>query len=653
MPELKETLSAAVASGDLLQSSADNILELLEGSSNPVALESVTELAESDAWSELNDRFFRKLAFGTGGLRSRTIGRIVTAAENGTPLENGRPEHPCTGTNAMNYYNLSRATQGIVQYLREWMNQKGVTKRPAMVFAHDSRHFAREFVTFCAKVATENGCDVYLFNDARSTPELSFAVRHLNADAGAVLTASHNPPHDNGYKVYFDDGAQIVEPHASSIITKVNAIQGDQYEALPENEQGSITEIGTEIDDAYMKTLESLLLDPELVAKENSLKIVYTNLHGTGGKIVPAMLERLKFQCLTVPEQDEPDGRFPTVDSPNPENAPALKMAIDLAEKENADIVIGTDPDCDRMGVAVRDENGGMSLLTGNMIGSLIGYYRIKTFFEQGILNDDNKSNAVFIKTFVTTELQRQIAESFGINCVDTLTGFKYIGAKLAKYENQLPADIREVYRTLSPEECRSHLLEHSRFFVFGGEESYGYLGSDVVRDKDGNGAVVMFAELAAYAKSRGLALTQLLDEVYRDFGYFKESLHSVVMEGAEGAANIQKLADSYSQNPPTEVDGSAVSQMRDFAKNDYTDEEGDAIPKEKMLFVNLEDGRAFAVRPSGTEPKIKYYLYGRKLPADDASFSEEELAAAISETATSLESLWKWIESDIDARLA
>ncbi|MEM8954863.1 MAG: phospho-sugar mutase [Verrucomicrobiota bacterium] len=653
MNELKEKLSNAVASGELLQSSTDNILELLEGSSNPVALASVTELADSGAWAELNDRFFRKLAFGTGGLRSRTIGKIVTAAENGTPLANGRPEHPCIGTNAMNYYNLSRATQGIVQYLREWMTEKGVTKRPAMVFAHDSRHFAREFVTFCAKVATENGCDVFLFDDARSTPELSFAVRHLNADAGAVLTASHNPPHDNGYKVYFDDGAQIVEPHASSIITKVNAIQGDHYEPLPQNEQGTITEIGSEIDDAYMRTLESLLLDPELVAKENSLKIVYTNLHGTGGKIVPAMLERLKFQCLTVPEQDEPDGRFPTVASPNPENAPALEMAIHLAEEENADIVIGTDPDCDRMGVAVRDENGGMSLLTGNMIGSLIGYYRIRTFFEKGILNERNKSRAVFIKTFVTTDLQRQVAESFDINCVDTLTGFKYIGAKLAKYENQLPAEIREVYRSLSPEECRSHLLEHSRFFVFGGEESYGYLGSDVVRDKDGNGAVVMFAELAAYAKSRGLALTQLLDEVYREFGYFKESLHSVVMEGAEGAKNIQTLADSYSQDPPSQVDGSEVSQMRDFAKNHHTDEEGDPIPKEKMLFVNLEDGRAFAVRPSGTEPKIKYYLYGRRLPSSGARFSESELAAAKSETDASLETLWKWIKSDIDARLA
>ncbi len=653
MEDLKEKLQGPVSKNLLLPSSADNIAELLEGSENPVALDSVAELVESENWQELNDRFFRKLAFGTGGLRSRTIGKTVTKAETGTPTDLGRPEFPCVGTNAMNYYNLSRATQGLIRYLKSWLAEKGETGKPAIAFAHDSRHFARDFVNFCAKVATENGCNVYLFKDARSTPELSFAVRHLGAQGGVVLTASHNPPHDNGYKVYFADGAQIVEPHAGGIIREVNAIAGDGYQPLPKDQQGSVTEIGEEIDAAYMERLESLLLDPELVKNQSALKIVYTNLHGTGGKIIPQMLARLGFQCLTVPEQDAPDGRFPTVDSPNPENAPALAMAIALAEQENADIAIGTDPDCDRMGVVVRDPEGKMTLLNGNMIGSLMGWYRIKTFFERGILNDANKANAVLIKTFVTTNLQAAIAEQFGIRCVETLTGFKYIGQKLAKYESQIPESVCSDYLALSDQEARNLLLEHSSFFVFGGEESYGYLGSDMVRDKDGNGAVVMFAELAAYSKSQGLSLPELLDRVYCEFGYYKEALHSIVFEGAEGAAKIQQLAESYSANPPTEVDGAAVSRVRDFATENFTDVEGDPIPRENMLFVDMDDGRAFAVRPSGTEPKIKYYLYAKRTPPAGAGFSAGELPGIQRETDDSVARLWKWLEKDVSQRLA
>ncbi|MFV1994406.1 MAG: phospho-sugar mutase [Verrucomicrobiales bacterium] len=653
MNAIKEKLSAAVTAGDLLESSAANIIELLAGSEDPVVHGSVEELLENGNWNELNDRFFQQLAFGTGGLRSRSIGKTVTTVERGKPTEMDRPEFPCVGTNAMNFYNLSRATLGLVRYLKKWLAQQGTGGKPAIVFAHDTRHFARDFVSFCARVATENGCDVYLFEEARSTPELSFAVRHLGAQGGVVLTASHNPPHDNGYKVYFEDGAQIVEPHAGAIIAEVNSISGESYDPLPADERGTITTIGKEIDRAYMDRLRSLVLQPGLVAAAADLVVVYTNLHGTGGRITPAMLRELGFTCLTVPEQDSEDGRFPTVQSPNPENGPALKMAVELAEKEGADIVIGTDPDCDRMGVAVRDAEGKMTLLSGNMIGSLIGYYRIKTLFELGVLTDDNKANAVLIKTFVTTDLQKVIADHFGIRCVETLTGFKYIGQKLAKYENALTEQHRDGYRSLSPEESRALLLEHSSFFVFGGEESYGYLGSDIVRDKDGNGASVMFAELAAYAKSRGLALTELLDEIFAEFGYFQESLHSVVFEGAEGAAKIQKLANSYSSDPPEEVDGSALARLRDFAREEFRDVEGDLIPAEKMLFVDLEDGRRFAVRPSGTEPKIKYYLYARNCPAPGTTFDPAQLAAAKEAADASLKTLWEWLERDIQSRLA
>ncbi|MEM7387126.1 MAG: phospho-sugar mutase, partial [Verrucomicrobiota bacterium] len=378
-------LDQAVKDGELLQSSADNIRSLLDASKNPVDHTTVEQLVGQGAWQELNDRFFRKLAFGTGGLRGRTIGNVVTAAEQGAAGVEERPEHPCVGTNAMNFYNLSRATQGLVAYVKQQFTDLG--KRPIIIFAHDTRHFATEFTDFCARVCTENGCDVFRFESARSTPELSFAVRHLGAQAGVMLTASHNPPHDNGYKVYFDDGCQITEPHASGIIEKVNAITSDSYEPLPEDQQGTVTALGTEMDELFIERLKTVMLQPELLEKAKGLKIVYTNLHGTGGVIITQLLERLGFDYLTVPEQDTHDGRFPTVESPNPENASALKMALELGEKEKADIVIGTDPDCDRMGVAVKDKEGRLTLLTGNQIGSLLAYYRTRTLFDMGILN--------------------------------------------------------------------------------------------------------------------------------------------------------------------------------------------------------------------------------------------------------------------------
>jgi len=648
--ELSDAIDQAVSDGHLLSSSAENIRHLLNSSDLPLYHESVGELAHQQEWGELNDRFYQTLKFGTGGLRGRSIGKIVTTAESGTPNELGRPEFPCVGTNVVNFYNLKRATTGYVRCLIENQVEMG-GGRVSIVIAHDTRHFAEEFAAHVAEVATQNGVDVYLFTEPRSTPELSFAVRHLHASGGIVLTASHNPPHDSGYKVYWNDGAQIVEPHASNIIDQVNAVSADDDLNLPKDELGKITEIGAEIDEAYMDTLESLLLDPEKVAQENSLKIVFTNLHGTGGRIAPAMLRRLGFHCDTVAEQDTEDGRFPTVDSPNPENAPALAMAVAQANRDGADLVIATDPDCDRMGVAVR-EGDEMKLLTGNQIGSLMGWYRIKTFFDQGILNDGNRQNAVLVKTFVTTGLQEVIAKRFGIRCVDTLTGFKYIGEKLGKYEHQIPAELRENYQGLSESETRALRLEHSSFFVFGGEESYGYLGSDVVRDKDGNGAVVMFAELAVYAKSQNLSIAELLDQIYAEYGYFQEQLHSVVMEGAEGADKIQRLAQSYSKTPPSEVDGSAVSEVLDFATQEIRDIEGDVLPRENMLIVKLDDGRSFAVRPSGTEPKIKYYLYGKKLPAEGGIFSSTDLPGIKAATDESLKALWAWLEQDIEKRL-
>jgi len=640
MSSINELLTSAVASGKLLESAKSNITSLLAGTTSEIASEAVRELAVAGQWEELNDRFFKTLAFGTGGLRGRTIGRVVTLAEQGAGGPNGRPEHPCEGTATMNFYNLSRAVRGLIAYAKKFA---GPTRKPVLVFAHDTRHFSREFAEFCARTCAELGCDAYLFDGPRATPELSFAVRELRADAGVVLTASHNPAHDNGFKAYFNDGAQIVEPHATAIINEVNAITLERFDAVPDSQRGSVTLLGAEMDAIYTERLKTLFLQPSLLAGE-AAKIVFTNLHGTGGHINVPMLRSLGFEVLTVPEQDIQDGRFPTVESPNPENGPALQMGIDLAEKSGAEIVIGTDPDADRMGVAVRDAEGEMVLLTGNQIGSLMAWYRLKTCFELGWLTNANRSRAVLVKTFVTTELQRAIADGFGVGIVDTLTGFKYIASKLRKYEEAIPADKKGDYRSLSEARTRALRLEYSRFFVFGGEESYGYLGSDAIRDKDANGATLMFAEVAAYAKSIGKSLVELMDAIYTEYGYYLEIGKSLVMEGADGAAKIQALANSYAGSPPTEVDGATVVRIRDFAKQELFDQEGDLLPKEKMLFVDLADGRSFAVRPSGTEPKIKYYLFGKHAPGGD-------LAANKIVVETSLASLWVWIAADAISR--
>jgi phosphoglucomutase len=658
MPSLTEQIDRALSEGKLRADAAENIRRILSGEESVFAARVIGELSQANEWEELNDRFYQTLAFGTGGLRGRTIGKIVTPSERGTPTALGRPEFPCVGTNAMNYFNVGRATRGLVIYIQKWRSGQRLEGRAKIVIAHDTRHFSQEFTRLAAETASANGCDAVVFDGPRSTPELSFAVRYLNADAGIVITASHNPPHDNGYKVYFNDGAQVVEPHASGIIAEVNEPNGgtgsvpsqkvsDDTEVVPP--KGEIIFTGDEIDRAYMERLETLILDRGLIERTRDLKIVYTPIHGTGGVIVKPMLRKIGLNFSVVPEQDQFDGRFPTVKSPNPENAEALNLGISLAQKQNADLVIATDPDCDRMGVAVRTSSGEMKLLSGNQIGSLLAWYRVKTFFDRGILNKENAGRGVIIKTFVTSDLQKAIAEKFGLRCVDTLTGFKYNGAKLKKYEELTRA---QNYRELPEEETRRLRLEKSSFYIFGGEESYGYSAADFVRDKDGNAAVIMFCEVAAYAKSRGLTLDELLDQVFCEFGYFEERNHSVYFEGADGAEKIRRLLISYDENPPRQVLDSAVTRVQNFEKDTILDSDGDEIPKEKMLIFELADKTRVAVRGSGTEPKIKYYLFGAQLAAN-AKLSREELTRAKTEIGNRLDALWDWLEKDAKQRLA
>ena len=646
-----DKIDNAVANKRLLESAAKNIRALLTSATSDLYSRVVDELVAAEEWGELNDRFYKTLEFGTGGLRGRTIGKILTSAERGNAKSDERPQFPCVGTNAMNFANVNRATQGLVAYAKEWHAKNKIENRPKIVIARDTRFFSNQFTNLTAEVAAENGCDAFIFDGPRSTPELSFAVRYLDATAGIVITASHNPPHDNGYKVYFADGGQVIEPHASGIIEKVNAIASEGYQPLPKDRQGKITTLGSEVDEAYMKRLESIVADQSVLEHAKSLRVVFTPLHGTGAVILEPTLKRLGFNFEIVPEQEKFDPRFSTVKSPNPENAEALSLGIKVAKKTSADIVIATDPDADRIGVAVRDAGGEMKLINGNEIGSLLCYYRLKKFFELGILNDENRSHAVTIKTFVTTDMQKLIPETFGVRCVETLTGFKYFGAKLEKYERALPDEIRKKYRQMSEEETRAARLKYSSFYVFGSEESYGYSGADFARDKDGNAGAIMFCEMTAYAKSRGRTVDQLLDEAFAGLGYFEERNGSIYFEGAEGADKIARLLESYAKNPPSEIASLRVTGITDFEKQTIRDVEGDVIPKQKMSIFELEDKTRIAVRGSGTEPKIKYYIFGRRLP-EQGKFSEQQLAAVKREIGQRLQNVWTFIEKDAHDRV-
>lgn len=651
MSNLLDSIAAAEASGSLLKSSAENIRAMLAKGTSKLAEAVVAELAGGGKWDELNNRFFRTLAFGTGGLRGKTIGAVVTKAEAGPGRPDGRPEHACIGTNAMNDYNIIRATRGLARYVREWHLREKRPGRAAIAISHDTRFFSREFAELAAKVMTDLGCDALLFDGPRSTPELSFAVRFKNAVAGINITASHNPPGYNGYKVYFDDGGQVVAPHDQGIIDLVN--EGDDtYEPLAESERGRVIPIGCEVDEAYMDRLEKLIVDPGLFLRKPPLKTVFTPLHGVGGVIIVPMLHRLGVECIPVQSQMVPDGLFPTVKSPNPEYPEALTLGMELADREKADLVQATDPDDDRMGVAARDDSGKLVLLTGNQIGSLMVWYRLKRLFEKGILHDGNRAHAVVIKSLVTTDLQKAIALGFGVKCVETLTGFKYIGAKQRLYEEMLPEGIRSRYRDLSEEETREARLKDSLYFVFGGEESYGYNTGDFVRDKDGNAAVICFAEVAAYAASEGVTVVTLLDRIYSEYGFYLERGESLTFEGAEGAAKIKKLVDSYAGNPPAEIAGAKVVSVLNYATQDLHDSEGELIPKEAMITFETEGGWKVTVRPSGTEPKIKYYLYASEKPAS-GSFTKEELASTKAHVAGGLEKLWQWLKADAEQRAA
>lgn len=633
------------AAAKLLASTQENIVRYYKDpGTSAVDRASVDELIAQAAWTELDDRFFRDIAFGTGGMRGRTIGKIVTKAEKGTPQPLDRPEFPGAGTNMLNFGNVHRAVSALGAYLLEgYPGQK-----LKVVIAHDTRHFSRPFAEHAAKALNALGIDALLFPEDRSTPQLSFTTRAAGAQAGIMITASHNPPHDNGMKFYSADGGQVVEPHASGITAQFKKLASDPA-ALPAlvktiKTPGQTITLEPEMDGIYRDAVASLVLEPEAILEtRDKIKFVFTPLHGTGIRAVPALLDQFGFKYSIVQKQAVADGRFPTVKSPNPENAEALTLAIAQAVDEQADIVMATDPDADRMGVAVRDANDNMVLLTGNQIGSIMAYYRAERLIAQGVLTIANSKNAVIIKTFVTTDLQKAIAHHFHIGCINTLTGFKYIGEKMHDYEK---AHRDPEFGKKSAEERRAASLAASKFVVFGGEESYGYTGGDYVRDKDANAAVLMFAEVAAWAKSKGQTLVEYLDAIYKQLGFYTEKLGTLTFEGASGAAAIQKLLASFRSAPPKEYQKQPVIKVDDFGLQDFTDADGKKIPKETMLVFHMDDGSRMVVRGSGTEPKIKFYFLTRADVFGNLDEVKKERKAF-------LDAWWNEVQEDVKKRVA
>ena len=629
-------IEAAGAAGSLLESTVVNLKQWASADFLPNwAGASIVELVENGEWDELNDRFYQNLAFGTGGIRGRTIGNVPASAETGTLSAIGSPEHAAVGSNVLNDFNLVRATIGLFRYVEQYLKDSGSYDLPRFVIAHDVRHFSRHFCELAASTWCKLGGQALIFEGPRSTPQLSFAVRQNKATCGEVITASHNPSHDNGFKVYFDDGAQVVSPHAEGIVDLVNLVELSEVPAFLDVDLAPVISLGAKDDAAYLDVLKEMVIDSEVMEKQ-APRIVFSPIHGTGAiSSVPALKE-LGVEVIEVPEQMVQDPRFPTVKSPNPENAEALAMAIAKANEVGADVVLATDPDADRMGVAVRDRSGEMVLLTGNQIGTIMAEYRISVLKDAEVIPEDGGDNTVLIKTFVTSPMQEAVADWHGLKTINTLTGFKWIGAKLAGYEAQMKAKLMEEEGTaVDYDACdiwtrADLLLDYSTYFVFGGEESYGYLASDKVRDKDANAAVVMFCEVAAYLKAQEMTFPEFLDSLYLQHGYYEEKTINIYYEGAAGSQKIKNILESYRSDAPKAFGDVSVSGFTDFGKDEIIDADGDKIPPQDFYFLELSNGYSFAVRGSGTEPKIKFYVFGRSDVLDPEDLIKVKVEAAV-----------------------
>lgn len=520
---------------------------------------SVKDLIENNE-EELIESFYKNLEFGTGGLRG-IMG---------------------VGTNRMNIYTVGLATQGLCNYVKKNFSQESQIK---IAIAYDCRNNSQLFAETVANIFSANGVKVYLFESLRPTPELSFAIRHFGCQSGVVITASHNPKEYNGFKAYWDDGAQLIAPHDTNVIDEVNKIQ-DISDVKFEGDKSLIEVIGSEIDKIYIDKIKELSLSEDIIKKNKNLKIVYTPIHGTGVNLVPDTLKAFGFEnVISIKEQNIVDGNFPTVISPNPEETDALKMALDKAKEIDADIVMATDPDADRVGIAVKNQNGEFKILNGNQTGAILTEYMLSKWKE----NNKLTGKEYIVKTIVTTELIADIAENYKVEKYDVLTGFKYIADIIKKNEG-------------------------NKTFITGGEESYGYLAGEFVRDKDAVMACALIAELAAVANDKNKTLFDTLIDIYLKYGFYKESLKSIVRKGKSGAEEIQKIMSDFRENTPEKINNSKIIKVNDYLTQISLDTADNTttkidLPKSNVLQFFTEDGSKISIRPSGTEPKIKFYF--------------------------------------------
>ncbi|HWZ94760.1 MAG TPA: phospho-sugar mutase [Opitutaceae bacterium] len=650
MPITKKISSAAHA-GQLLPAAAENLTAWLASGLPAWAVASIGELISQGEWGELNDRFYRYLEFGTGGMRGRTIGAVPAKSEMGDPGPQGTPEHAAIGSNVLNDFTLIRATIGLYRYTKKYLAQNLLFDAPRFIIAHDVRHFSRHFCELAASTWSQLGGVAFIFDGPRSTPQLSFSVRWLKVHAGVVITASHNPPHDNGFKAYFLDGGQVVPPHDKGIIAEVNAVQLAELGVFLNKDLSRTIMLNRAADDAYLVAASRAAIDHRTLSRAK-LKVIFTNIHGTGSVAATPLLLHARVDVVEVTEQVAFDPRFPTVKSPNPENAEALTLALATADRRGCDIVFATDPDADRMGAAVRGRDGKMVILTGNQIGALLAEYRISKYKELKWIPPEGSERAALIKTFVTTPMQDAIARSHGIKVINTLTGFKWIGSRLRRYENEMLEALRTKeqlvldYDALPVRKRAELMLEHSTFFVLGDEESYGYLGTDGIRDKDGNAACLMFAEVCASLKERGITVPEYLDELYLKYGYYLEDTINIYYEGATGAEKIKRILESYRQAPPAAFGDMRVARFHDFGREKTVDADGATVPLQDMYFVTLANSYTFAARGSGTEPKIKFYLF-----ANEKAESATGLPLAKAKARQTLDVLKKLIDEDAKHR--
>jgi phosphoglucomutase len=642
-----DKITEAGTNGHLMTCSVENLQAFLAADLPTWAVESIEELVEREEWGELNDRFYCYLAFGTGGMRGRTIGKVTAKAETGEISASGSPEHAAIGSNVLNDFTLIRAVVGLFRYTKRHLESQGNQSSPKFVIAHDVRHFSRHFCELAASAWSKLGGESFIFDGPRPTPQLSYAVRALQAHTGVVITASHNPSHDNGFKAYFEDGAQVVPPHDMGIVAEVNKVPLSELGEYLVKDLSKVVTLQSDADEEYLTLASTAVIDRNIL-KQSPVKVVFTNIHGTGAIHSVPLLIHAGCDVSPVLSQFEPDGRFPTVKSPNPENAAALAEGVALAEEKVADVLLATDPDADRMGVAVRNREGEMELLTGNQIGALLAEYRLSKYKELGWIPAEGSDRVAIIKTYVTTKLQDAIGEGHGVKVINTLTGFKWIAAKIRGYEEQVLAakGAGFDYEHISLQERATLAQEHATFYAFGTEESYGYLPNDYLRDKDGNSACLMFAELCASVKSRGLTVTEYLDEIYLKYGFYLEGVINIYYEGASGNAKIKRILETYRETPPTEFGNVTVAEFQDFGVQDIRDADNELIPKQDLYFVTLSNGYSFAARGSGTEPKMKFYLFAN---ADVAS--AEALPAVKAQTRETLDGLIKLIEADARER--